>query len=129
MMKLQHSYWTIAWIFHVKPRKQRVFRRIYGPAGNWAKLFAKDPHYIGTDLLHHPRDARCFLTMDRWTSRSAYHNFKKQYRQEYAALDARCETLTLREIKIGEFPTGGGPKAAKRRKVRSPSRFARPNSG
>jgi heme-degrading monooxygenase HmoA len=128
-MKLQHSYWTIAWIFHVKPGKQRVFRRTYGPAGNWAQLFAKDPHYMGTDLLHHPRDTRCYLTIDRWTSRAAYHRFKKQHRKEYAALDARCETLTLREIKIGEFPTGGGPQAPNSRKVRSPSRFARPNSG
>ncbi len=128
-MKLQNSYWTIAWIFHLKPNRQRVFRRIYGPAGNWAQLFGKDPHYIGTDLLRHPGDPRCYLTMDRWTSRSAYHNFKKQHRKEYAALDARCEALTLREIKIGEFPTGDAPKKLKRRKVSSPSRLARPNSG
>jgi hypothetical protein len=41
--------------------------------------------------------------VDRWASRAAYHNFKKRHRKEFVALDARCEALTVREIKIGEF--------------------------
>jgi hypothetical protein len=102
-MKLHHSHWTILWIFHVKPAKQRVFRRIYGPGGDWARLFAKDHNYIGTDLLLHSSNTRRYLTVDHWASRAAYHNFKKRHRKEYAALDARCEALTVREIKIGEF--------------------------
>jgi hypothetical protein len=102
-MKPHHSHWTILWIFQVKPAKQRVFRRIYGPGGDWARLFAKDQNYIDTELLRHSSNTRRYLTVDHWTSRAAYHNFKKRHRKEYAALDARCEALTVREIKIGEF--------------------------
>ena len=102
-MKLHHSHWTIVWIFHVKPAKQRIFRRIYGPGGDWAQLFAKDQNYVGTELLRHSTNARCYLTVDRWTSRAAYHNFKKQHRKQFTSLDKHCEALTVREIKIGEF--------------------------
>jgi hypothetical protein len=129
-MKLHHSPWTIVWIFHVKLAKQRVFRRIYGPGGDWARLFAKDQNYMGTELLRDSTNTRCYLTVDRWTSRAAYHNFKKQHRKEFAALDARCEALTVREIKIGEFsPTVSPHKTPMMKKVRSPSGFAGPNSG
>jgi hypothetical protein len=102
-MKLHHSRWTIVWIFHVKPAKQRVFRRIYGPGGDWVRLFAKDQNYIGTELLRHSSNTRCYLTVDHWTSGTAYHNFKRRHRDEFAALDKRCEMLSIREIKIGEF--------------------------
>jgi heme-degrading monooxygenase HmoA len=129
-MKLHHSHWTIVWIFHVKPAKQRIFRRIYGLRGDWARLFAKDQNYMGTELLRHSTNTRCYLTVDRWASRAAYHNFKKQHRKEFVALDARCKALTVREIKIGEFSsTGSPPKTPKMRKVRSPSGFAGPKSG
>ena len=91
------------WIFHVKPAKRRVFQRVYGPGGDWAQLFAKDQNYIGTELLRDSTDTRCYLTVDRWTSRAAYHHFKKKHRKEFVALDISCEALTIREIKIGEF--------------------------
>jgi len=102
-MKSHNSYWTILWIFHIKPANGNIFRRIYGPGGDWTRLFARDPKYIGTELLRHAATAHCYLTVDRWTSRAAYHNFKKRHRKEFVALDARCEALTVREIKIGEF--------------------------
>jgi hypothetical protein len=106
-MKHHSSHWTILWIFHIKQANERTFRRIYGPGGDWARFFAKDPNYIGTELLRHTTNTRCYITVDRWTSRDAYHNFKKQHRNEFVALDARCEALTVREIKIGEFSSVG----------------------
>jgi heme-degrading monooxygenase HmoA len=109
-MKLHHSQWTIVWIFHIKPAKQRIFRRIYGADGDWARLFAKDRNYIGTELLRHSTNTHRYLTVDRWTSRAAYHNFKEQHRKEFVALDKRCEALTVREIKIGEFSSAVHPK-------------------
>jgi hypothetical protein len=107
-MKRHNSHWTILWIFHVKAAHERTFRRIYRPGGEWARLFAKDPNYIGTELLPHATSTRCYVTVDRWASRAAYHNFKKRHRKEFVALDARCETLTVREIKIGEFSSASG---------------------
>ncbi len=106
-MKPNNSHWTILWIFHIKPAKERIFRRIYGPGGDWTALFAKDPNYIGTELLCHSGNARCCVTVDRCASRAAYRNFKKRNRKEFVALDARCEALTVREIKIGEFSSSG----------------------
>jgi hypothetical protein len=94
-------------MFQVKPAKQRIFRRIYGPGGDWTRLFAKDRNYNGTELLRHSTNMRCYLTVDRWASRGAYHNFKKRHRKEFTALDTRCEALTVREIKIGEFWSAG----------------------
>jgi hypothetical protein len=107
-MKRRNSHWTILWIFHIKAANERTFRRIYGPGGDWARLFAKDANYIGTELLHHATSTGCYVTVDRWASRAAYHNFKKRHRKEFAALDARCEALTVREIKIGEFSAASG---------------------
>jgi hypothetical protein len=106
-MKRHSSHWTILWMFHIKPTNGRTFRRMYGPGGDWTRLFSKDPSYIGTELLHHGASTRCYVTVDRWASCAAYHNFKKRHRNEFAALDARCEALTAREIKIGEFSSVG----------------------
>jgi hypothetical protein len=128
-MKFHHSHWTIVWIFHVKPAKRRVFQRVYGPDGDWAQLFARDRNYLGTEFLRHSTNTRCYLTIDRWTSRAAYRNFKKKHRKEFVALDARCEALTVREIKIGEFSsTTGRTQNTQMRKIRSPSGFAGPHT-
>lgn len=107
-MKRNHFHWTILWVFHVKPAKERTFRRMYKPGGEWTRLFAKDSNYLGTELLIHSSDKHRYLTVDRWTTRAAYHDFKKQHRKEFVALDSRCEALTIREIKIGEFSSAGG---------------------
>jgi hypothetical protein len=129
MMKRHNSHWTILWIFHVRPAKDRTFRRIYGPGGDWARLFAKDANYISTDLLRHAKRKTCYVTVDCWASRAAYHNFKMRNRIEFVALDARCESLTVREIKIGEFHSAGGllhfssePRNGKHSKRRRPKR-------
>ena len=113
-MKLPHSHWTIVWIFHVKSAKRRVFQHVYGPDGDWAQLFARDRNYLGTALLRHSTNTRRYLTIDRWTSRAAYRNFKKQHRKEFADIDARCEALTVREIKIGEFSSTTGARKTPR---------------
>ena len=107
-MKRHKSHWTILWIFHIKPANGRIFRRVYGPGGDWTRLFSTDPNNIGTELLHNAASPRCYVTVDIWASRAAYHNFKKRHRNEFAALDARCEALMVREIKIGEFSSAGG---------------------
>jgi heme-degrading monooxygenase HmoA len=130
-MKRRNSHWTIIWIFHIKPTKDRTFRRVYGPRGDWAKLFAKDPNYIATELLRNAASTNCYVTVDRWASRTAYHNFKKRHRNEFAALDARCEALTVRESKIGEFASVDnafvfswkrrGAKSSARRRDKRPS--------
>jgi Antibiotic biosynthesis monooxygenase len=88
------------WEFEVKPGCQERFQKVYGPGGDWAKLFQSDSNYQQTRLLHDPAHPAIFLTLDFWTSRQAYENFLASHAAEYERLDALGEELTHRERKI-----------------------------
>jgi len=94
---------TVVWEFRVKPGKERGFELAYGPEGEWVRLFRHSADYLGTELLRDRRLRLCYLTLDRWSSRPAYLRFKKENRQAYQAIDAKCEAFTTRERLIGEF--------------------------
>ncbi len=91
------------WEFEVKPGCEKQFLKVYGPEGNWAKLFRNDANYQETRLLHDPEHTAMFLTLDFWASRQAYKQFKASHAAEYERLDAAGEELTLRERKIGWY--------------------------
>ena|SRR5215472_12951869 len=91
------------WEFEVKPGCRKRFLKVYGPEGDWAKLFRKDGNYQESRLLHDPEHPAIFLTLDFWTLRQAYEAFMKTHAAEYEELDAAGEGLTLRERKIGCF--------------------------
>ncbi|HZQ19284.1 MAG TPA: antibiotic biosynthesis monooxygenase [Terriglobales bacterium] len=94
---------VIVWEFLVRPNKRRAFERIYGPRGDWARLFGSGSGYIRTDMVR-DLDARDkYLTLDYWRSRRDYKNFQRKNREAYRVLDDKCETLTSKEAKIGEF--------------------------
>lgn len=95
--------WTIVWEFRVAPAFRERFERAYGPAGDWAILFALSPEFRGTTLLRDPAVAGRYLTVDQWVSASAFEHFKEQHAEEYKALDSRSEELTEYEMKIGSF--------------------------
>jgi hypothetical protein len=63
------------WQFRVAPEKADEFRRVY------------------------------FLTIDRWDSAEAWAAFRRAWGDEYAALDRRCQELTVAEGEIGTFGT------------------------
>jgi len=101
--KKRQPPFTAVWEFRVKPGKQRAFEKAYGPEGDWVELFRQSEDYLGTELFR-DRDLRLrYVTLDHWNSREAYLRFKKKNRQAYQALDAKCEALTTREKRIGEF--------------------------
>ena len=91
------------WEFEVKPGCEEGFERVYGPGGDWAKLFRSDSNYQETQLLHDLNRPATYLTMDFWASRQAYESFMASHAAEYERLDADGEELTLRERKIGWF--------------------------
>ncbi len=96
---MAHSTFIILWKFRVKKESIPQFEKIYGPHGEWARLFQKSKSYIGTELY---KDATgSYLTVDEWVSREAYEKFKEDFVQEYRSLDAKCEDLTEEEIFIG----------------------------
>ena len=91
------------WEYEVKPGCQKRFLKLYGPEGDWAKLFRKDANYQQTQLWHDLNRPATYLTLDFWASRQAYETFMETYAAEYEELDDAAEGLTLRERKIGWF--------------------------
>jgi heme-degrading monooxygenase HmoA len=91
------------WEFEVKPGCEERFQRVYGPDGDWAKLFRSDSNYQETRLLRDATRAAIYLTMDFWKSRRAYERFIESHTTEYKKLDADGESLTLEERKIGWY--------------------------
>jgi heme-degrading monooxygenase HmoA len=91
------------WQFQVKPGQEKEFERVYGPAGDWAQLFRRAPGFEGTELLRSVDTRGLYLTVDRWNSESAFHDFKDQFAEEYQALDKACEHFTDAETNLGDF--------------------------
>ena len=77
-----------------------AFERHYGREGTWARLFRRDRGYVRTDLL---TDGTSYLTLDWWTSRRAYEEFRQAYADEYARIDRECEAVTTSETALGFF--------------------------
>jgi len=94
---------VILWEFEVKPGCEKRFEDSYGPDGDWARFFRRDAHYRETRLLRDPVRANNYVTLDAWDSREAYENFQRENREEYQALDASFEQLTVRETHVGSF--------------------------
>lgn len=90
------------WRFRVEPAHVPDFLAAYAPDGAWAELFRRSPAYLSTVLLRDAADACAFLTIDRWTSQSAYRAFRAEFAAEYARLDARCDKLTRSEELVFE---------------------------
>ena len=96
------GYLTI-WEFRVKPGRDQQFERAYGPTGAWVHLFRTGDGYVKTELVRDLKQPGRYLTLDFWRSRTAYDRFREEHREEYEAIDARCEQLTETELHLGEF--------------------------
>ena len=104
------------WQFRVPSEKADEFREIYGPDGEWARLFSRETGFLGTELLHSTTHPNIFLTIDRWDSAEAWAAFLRAWGDEYAALDHRCLQLTITEGEIGSFEASARPVAGPRRR-------------
>jgi heme-degrading monooxygenase HmoA len=94
---------VILWEFEVKPGCEERFEDVYGPDGDWARLFRTDADYIETRLLRDPSRSSLYLTLDIWKTRTAYENFLRGRKGEYQNLDAATGNMTARERRIGMF--------------------------
>ena len=106
---MQSQGLTIVWLFTVRAGKEGEFERIYGPNGNWAVLFRQAHGYGGTELHRSREIPRSYVVIDRWDSADAFKQFKEQFKDEYRALDLRCEELTEKEEHVGDFTPIGAP--------------------
>jgi len=98
----------IVWEFDARAGGEAAFESAYGPEGDWARLFRRAPGYLGTELLRIGAPGVAgepcrYLTIDRWTTLADFERFRDVHRDEYEALDRRCEELTTRETPIGRF--------------------------
>jgi heme-degrading monooxygenase HmoA len=91
------------WQFRVPSEKADEFRDVYGPDGEWAKVFRREAGFLGTEVLHSATHPNIFLTIDRWDSVGAWAAFLRAWGEDYAALDRRCKRLNLSEAEIGSF--------------------------
>jgi hypothetical protein len=91
------------WRYTIEPAYRSAFLAAYNPRGEWAQLFALDPSYIETLLLHDSEDENLFVTIDFWTSKANRDSFRKQFSAEFDALDSRCETFTRDEQFLGDY--------------------------
>jgi len=99
------AHYLAVWEFQVRAECVAEFEKIYGPDGQWAKLFRRSPMYLGTELVRDLERAGRYVTIDRWISREALRQFKQQFAADYAALDETCERLTELEARVGDFET------------------------
>jgi hypothetical protein len=66
--------YVVIWEFVVRPGREARFERVYGPSGDWVRLFQQDPNHLRTELIRVPGTSRRYLTLDFWKSQSAYED-------------------------------------------------------
>lgn len=96
---------VILWEYEVKPGCEERFVTVYGPDGDWARLFRTDPNYRETRLLRDVSRPRWYLTLDYWDSEKSFLQFKAAHEEAYTALDRETEGLTLSERRMASFDT------------------------
>ena len=87
----------------MKEGQEAAFERIYGPAGDWCRLFSQAGGYLGSDLYKDEKVPCRYLTVDRWASQGDYQAFHLAHGRAYRALDELCTDLSEREACLGAF--------------------------
>jgi quinol monooxygenase YgiN len=95
--------YLLIWEFQIKQTFEPQFQIVYGSEGEWANFFRQDPNYCGTDLVRDLNQPGRYVTLDYWTSRAAYENFRLQHADEYKKIDHRCAEMTEREVALGAY--------------------------
>lgn len=93
----------IVWEFLVKPGAIERFEQVYGPDGDWARLFSNHPGFRGTSLLPDERSPRRYFSIDAWETTAHRRRMLSEAAAEYADLDAAAADLTESEREIGTF--------------------------
>lgn len=81
------------WAYDVPADSIAGFIEAYGPAGDWATLFARTEGFVRTELYRNTDAPARFVTVDVWSSEAAWQAFADRWGAAYAELDARLEPL------------------------------------
>lgn len=95
--------YLVIWEFHARRGMEAAFENAYGPQGAWSRLFGSGEGYLRTELVRDLETTGRYLTMDFWSSKQAYEQFRLANADQYRAIDEECEELTASESKLGEF--------------------------
>ena len=93
----------IAWEFEVGPDSRARFEQVYGPSGEWTRLFSRHSGYRGTRIVHDLAHPERYLVTDCWEDEAAFESFRNEHSRDYEALDTYGETLTVAERFVGRF--------------------------
>ena len=96
---------AIIWRYEVHEPHRAEFEAVYGPTGEWARLFARSEGFRGTELLRAADGS--YLTLDVWRAKSDFDVFLAEHGADYEALDRRSEGWTTHEHRLGEFEVLG----------------------
>ena len=88
------------WQYDVDPERETEFEQAYSADGEWARLFARSEAYIETELFRRVGQPLRYLTVDRFESATAWHEFLTEHGSDYAELDRATEGLTLAEREL-----------------------------
>lgn len=91
------------WQYVIKSSCREAFLAAYNADGAWTELFSRDPAYFGTILIQDTENQDRYVTIDFWRSAADRDAFRERFRDEFDALDAACESLTLEERCLGDF--------------------------
>jgi heme-degrading monooxygenase HmoA len=88
------------WEYEVVPGREAEFQQLYGPAGAWARLFARSAGYVSTELYRGVDRPARYLTVDLFADAGSWRRFLDEHGAAYAELDARCAALTISQAEI-----------------------------
>ncbi len=95
--------YVVIWEFRVPAGMEGRFEKAYGPQGAWSRLFGGGEGYLRTELIRDLETTGRYVTLDFWSSKQAYEQFRLANADQYRAIDEQCEALTASESKLGEF--------------------------
>jgi heme-degrading monooxygenase HmoA len=88
------------WEYEVMPGREADFEQLYGPAGAWARLFARSDGYVSTELYRGVDRPGRYLTVDLFSDAGSWWRFLHDHGSVYAELDGRCAELTTSQAEI-----------------------------
>lgn len=81
------------WVFDVVHQNLSAFLIMYGPEGDWVRLFRDHPGYFETLLLRDVATPSRFATIDVWETPKHYQDFLERADGDYKALGERGKQL------------------------------------
>jgi heme-degrading monooxygenase HmoA len=96
------KYFSI-WQYEVVKGKEKLFEQIYGPEGDWVRMFEQGIGYCRTTLIRNRSQNSVYVTIDEWESLEKYREFHQKYKERYGEIDQLCSELTVSEVHLGEY--------------------------